>query len=77
MIIFVIEMIWKFIVFGLLIYVKSWWNVFDVVIVIVSVVGYFIEFGGSFSIFCSLRLVINLEVLFLFDMLIKVDYMII
>ena len=62
-IIFVIEMIWKLIAFGPLTYVKSRWNVFDAVIVIASVAGYLTESGGSFSIFRSLRLVINLVVL--------------
>ena len=59
-IIFVIEMIWKLIAFGLPTYVKSRWNVFDAVIVIASVAGYLTASGGSFSIFRSLRLVINL-----------------
>lgn len=62
-IIFVIEMIWKLIAFGPLTYVKSRWNVFDAVIVIASVAGYLTESGGSFSIFRSLRLVINLVTL--------------
>lgn len=55
-----IEMIWKLIAFGPLTYVKSRWNVFDAVIVIASVAGYLTASGGSFSIFRSLRLVINL-----------------
>lgn len=76
-IIFVIEMIWKLIAFGPLTYVKSRWNVFDAVIVIASVAGYLTESGGSFSIFRSLRLVINLEALSLFDTLTKVDHTII
>ena len=56
-IIFVVEMIWKLIAFGPMTYVKSRWNVFDMVIVIASVAGYLTESGGSFSIFRSLRLV--------------------
>ncbi|KAJ7374231.1 hypothetical protein OS493_007307 [Desmophyllum pertusum] len=61
-IIFVVEMIWKLIAFGPMTYVKSRWNVFDMVIVIASVAGYLTESGGSFSIFRSLRLfrVLNL-----------------
>ena len=59
-IIFVIEMLWKLIAFGPLTYIKSRWNVFDAVIVIASVAGYLTASGGSFSIFRSLRLVINL-----------------
>ena len=70
-------MIWKLIAFGPLTYVKSRWNVFDAVIVIASVAGYLTASGGSFSIFRSLRLVINLVSLSSIDTQGKVDHTII